>query len=149
MNLQHEFHQVGDFHAAFGVTSRTTPTTSIAPEERLLRVKLVVEEALEFAEAMGVVVNIGEISGEAYYEVPRHTSIDLIEVADALADSLYVVYGSAHTLGIPIREVFAEVHRSNMAKLGPDGKPIYREGDNKVLKPEGWTKPDIAGVLAR
>mgnify|MGYP003343800326 FL=1 len=71
---------------------------------------------------------------------------DVVKVADALADILYVVYGTADTYGIPIDACFREVHRSNMAKLDENGKPIKR-ADGKFLKPPGWTPPDIAGVL--
>ena len=67
---------------------------------------------------------------------------DLIAVADALADLLYVTYGMAITFGIDIRPVFAEVHRSNMAKVGGPTR-----GDGKILKPEGWQSPDIAGAI--
>jgi len=69
-------------------------------------------------------------------------------VADAIADLLYVVYGAALTFGIPTAEVFAEVHRSNMTKLGDDGLPIYRD-DGKVLKGPHYSPPDLAPILAR
>lgn len=72
---------------------------------------------------------------------------DIYEVADALADILYVVYGTAAEFGIPIDEIFAEVHKSNMSKLGEDGKPVYR-GDGKVLKGPNFKLPDIIGVFA-
>ena len=71
---------------------------------------------------------------------------DLVEIADALTDILYVTYGMAHALGIPIDECFAEVQASNMSKLGEDGKPIYRE-DGKVLKGENYFKPDISRII--
>lgn len=74
---------------------------------------------------------------------------DLTEIADALADLLYVVYGTvvAHGLQSCMPDLFAEVHRSNMSKLGADGKPIYRESDRKVMKGPNFTPPDIAGIL--
>lgn len=72
---------------------------------------------------------------------------DLSEVAGELADVVYVAYGTAHLLGIPLDAVLAEVHRANMAKF-VDGKPILRR-DGKVLKPEGWKPADVEGVLAR
>ena len=62
-----------------------------------------------------------------------------------MADIIYIVCGTAASYGIPLNKVFDEVHRSNMAKL-VDGKPIRRE-DGKILKPEGWTAPDIKKVL--
>jgi predicted HAD superfamily Cof-like phosphohydrolase len=71
---------------------------------------------------------------------------DLVEIADALTDILYVTYGMAHALGIPIDECFAEVQASNMSKLGEDGKPIYRE-DGKVMKGPSYFKPDLKNVL--
>lgn len=92
-----------------------------------LRVNLIAEEADEFAEAT--------------------RERDLVEVADALADLVYVCYGAALAYGIDLDAVLAEVHRSNMSKLGADGKPILR-GDGKVLKSDLFSPPDIAGVLA-
>lgn len=70
---------------------------------------------------------------------------DIVEIADALADIIYIACGTAASYGIDLDEVFKEVHRSNMAKL-VDGKVIRRE-DGKILKPEGWTPPDIRGTL--
>jgi predicted HAD superfamily Cof-like phosphohydrolase len=71
---------------------------------------------------------------------------DLVEVADALADVLYLAYQAAASYGLPIDEVFREVHRSNMSKLLPDGSVLRRE-DGKVLKPEGWSPPQLAPIL--
>lgn len=75
------------------------------------------------------------------------SAYDIIEVADALADLLYVTYGAALEFGIPIDRIFEEVHRSNMTKLGEDGQPLYREGDAKVLKGPNYERPNIEGVL--
>ena len=72
---------------------------------------------------------------------------DIVEIADALADIIYIACGTAVSYGIPLDKVFEEVHRSNMAKL-VDGK-VLRRADGKVQKPEGWTPPDIAGVLKK
>lgn len=69
---------------------------------------------------------------------------DLVEVADALADLLYVVHGSAITFGIDIRPIFAEVHASNMRKDGGGSRP-----DGKILKPPGWQPPNLAPILAQ
>jgi predicted HAD superfamily Cof-like phosphohydrolase len=66
---------------------------------------------------------------------------------DAICDLLYVTYGAAIALGIDVEPFFAEVHRSNMSKLGLDGKPIYRE-DGKVTKPSSWSPPNLRAVLA-
>lgn len=123
---------------------RTGPTTDISKEERVLRARLVLEEALEFVLAMGC-VPVDE-DGRAWSYVETHIDpsreINLPEAADALADSTYVIEGSAHTLGVPLGDVFAEVHRANMQKLtGP------KRADGKQLKPEGWQPPDVEGVL--
>ena len=72
---------------------------------------------------------------------------DMVEVADALTDLLYVVYGAGHAFGIDLDECFHEVHRSNLSKLGADFKPIKRE-DGKVLKPDTYSPPDLKTVLA-
>jgi len=71
---------------------------------------------------------------------------DIVEVADALTDLLYVVYGSGHAFGIDLDECFKEVHESNMSKLGEDGKPIYRE-DGKVMKGPGYFPPELGDIL--
>jgi len=73
---------------------------------------------------------------------------NLTEIADALGDQLYIIFGSIlkHGLQDKIEEVFNEIHRSNMSKLGEDGKPIYRE-DGKVLKGPAYTRPDIASII--
>ena len=115
-----------EFHAAFELGAKDQPTK---PPRKLsrLRFDLLEEEFDEYADA----------------EDRR----DLVQIADALADMVYVIYGTALEYGLDLDAVLREVHRSNMAKLGPDGKPIRRE-DGKVLKPEGWTPPDIEGALA-
>lgn len=71
---------------------------------------------------------------------------DIVEVADALTDILYVTYGAGHAFGIDLDKTFAEVQRSNMSKLGEDGKPIYRE-DGKVIKGPNYSKPNLQMVL--
>lgn len=70
----------------------------------------------------------------------------LVEVADALTDLLVVVYGTGHAYGIDLDACFQEVQRSNMSKLGEDGKPIYRE-DGKILKGPNFSKPDLESVI--
>ena len=67
---------------------------------------------------------------------------DIVEVADALTDLLYVVYGAGHAFGIDLDKCFAEVQRSNMSKLNKDGKPIYNE-DGKVMKGPNYSKPNL------
>jgi predicted HAD superfamily Cof-like phosphohydrolase len=71
---------------------------------------------------------------------------DMVKTADAITDLLVVVYGMALALGIPIDECFREVHRSNMSKMGEDGKPIYR-GDGKVVKGPNYREPDLRMVI--
>ncbi len=71
---------------------------------------------------------------------------DIADIADALADIAYVTYGAAVTYGIDLDAVLAEVHRSNMSKLGDDGRPVLRE-DGKVLKSARYTRPDVVSVL--
>jgi len=128
MQLEDTIKAVAAFHDAFGITNRTAPTIDLTPEEILLRYKLMREENEEYLEA----ANNG----------------DLVEVADALGDMLYILCGTmlSHGLQDKIADVFTEIQRSNMSKLGADGKPIYRE-DGKVLKGENYFKPDIAAIL--
>ena len=71
---------------------------------------------------------------------------DIIEVADALTDLLYVVYGAGHAFGIDLDKCFAEVQRSNMSKLDKDGKPIYNE-NGKVMKGPSYLKPNLKQFL--
>jgi len=93
-----------------------------------LRVRLIAEELDELQEAI--------------------RDKDIVEVADALTDLLYVVYGAGHSFGIDLDVCFEEVHRSNMSKLGLDGKPIYRE-DGKVLKGPAFFEPNLAKFIKR
>lgn len=74
---------------------------------------------------------------------------DMAGVADALADIIYVCIGTALEFGIPLDDVWNAVHASNMAKVDPATGKVRRRGDGKILKPDGWTPPDIAGILAR
>lgn len=116
---------VRDLMAAFGQEAPEKQTVP-AEEVRQLRVDLIEEEAREFREAS--------------------ERGDIVEVADAIADLIVVVVGAAVTWGIPLKACFDEVHRSNMSKVGEDGKVVRRE-DGKVLKPEGWSRPDLERVL--
>jgi predicted HAD superfamily Cof-like phosphohydrolase len=118
---------VAEFHAAFRLPVRQMPTAHIDPALASLRVALLKEETSEFVVAAG--------------------KGDLIGIADALADIVYVVYGTALAYGIDLDSVLREVHRSNMSKLDVDGKPLIRD-DGKVLKSERYSPPDIARVLS-
>ena len=95
-----------------------------------MRAKLIEEETKEV---------IQETLWEDAFGVPK---VDKLELTKELADLLYVIYGMAVTFGLPIDEVFCRVHRSNMSKLGDDGKPVYRE-DGKVLKGPNYEKPNL------
>ncbi len=119
---------VTDFHRAFGLGVKNKPTADLGERKNLLRYKLMREENEEYLEAAN--------------------NDDLIEVADALGDMLYILCGTIieHGMQHKIEEVFDEIQRSNMSKLGADGKPIYRE-DGKVLKGPNYFKPDISGIL--
>jgi predicted HAD superfamily Cof-like phosphohydrolase len=117
---------VAAFHAAFGLPHSDAPTADISADLATLRVRLLAEEVDEFAAAT--------------------EEGDLVGIADALADIVYVAYGSAITYGIDLDAVLAEVHRSNMTKLDADGRALLRE-DGKVAKSSLYTPPNIADVL--
>ncbi|MFT6845155.1 MAG: putative HAD superfamily Cof-like phosphohydrolase [Flavobacteriales bacterium] len=119
---------VADFHDAFGIKNAENPTAQLSKEQMLLRYKLMREENEEYLEAC--------------------ESNNLVEIADALGDQLYILCGTilSHGLQHKIGEVFEEIQRSNMSKLGADGKPIYRE-DGKVLKGPNYFKPNILEII--
>ena len=119
------FELVGDFMEAFGQDVQFEPTW---PDfnTRELRLELIQEELEELSDAVA--------------------DRDMIQIAAALTDLLYVVYGAGHTFGLDLDECFQEVHRSNMSKLGENGRPIYRE-DGKVMKGPGYFEPDLEGIL--
>jgi predicted HAD superfamily Cof-like phosphohydrolase len=118
------FTDVRDFHQAFGQRIGEKPELPDR-KERTLREKLLEEEFNEYMRA--------------------ELNDDIVEIADALADIIYIACGTAVSYGIPLDNLFAEVHRSNMAKL-VDGKVIRRE-DGKVQKPADWTPPDVRSIL--
>jgi len=119
------FELVEDFMEAMGQEVNAVPTW---PEEEIQRLRLdLIEEELD----------------ELHYAIDNK---DMVEIADALGDLLYVVYGAGHAFGIDLDECFKEIHASNMSKLGPDGKPIKRE-DGKVLKPDTFFPPDLKKIL--
>lgn len=115
-----------EFHEKYGLTINTVPTLQVSEAEKKMRISLIDEELEELVYAL--------------------KNDDLIEVADALADLLYVVSGAGHVFGIDLDAVLEEVQRSNLSKLGEDGKPIYRE-DGKVLKGPNFSEPDVGKVL--
>lgn len=126
--MKQQIKQVEEFHQAFGITNRYEPTGKIDDKTLLLRYKLMREENEEYLEAA--------------------QAGDLIEVADALGDMLYILCGTmlSHGLQDKMEAVFAEIQRSNMSKLDAKGQPIYRE-DGKVLKSDRYFKPDIDAIL--
>ena len=140
---------VSEFHNTFG---HPAPTSINMQDEktRILRVSLIAEELLELCEGLGLVLTIatGEDSSSSVNikQNPNRAEVDIIEVADALADLDYVVAGANVAFGFPSEEIINEVHASNMSKLGEDGKPIYRE-DGKILKGPSYFKPDIGKIL--
>lgn len=130
LKMQDKINAVAKFHEAFGLGILEKPTANLGKDKNLLRYKLMREENEEYLEAA--------------------ENNDLVEVADALGDMLYILCGTIleHGMQHKIEEVFNEIQRSNMSKLGADGKPIYRE-DGKVLKGPNYFKPDIATILER
>ena len=115
------FNKVKTFMETFGQEVKTKPSFS-TDKINSLRYDLIKEELEEFKEAM--------------------ENNDLLEVADALTDILYVTYGAGHAFGIDLDQCFEEVQNSNMSKLGKDGKPIYNES-GKVMKGPQYFKPDL------
>lgn len=118
---------VREFHLAFGLDVRGTPT-EVSPKLAAHRGELLAEEAAEVAE-----VAVGG---------------PLDRLAHELADVVYVAYGTALVHGIDLDAVIAEIHRANMTKLGPDGH-VARRADGKVLKGEHYRAPDVSEVLRR
>ena len=116
------FKKVGVFMKTFGQEVKNKPSFSTEKINQL-RISLIQEELDELKEAM--------------------TNNDLLEVADALTDLLYVTYGAGHAFGIDLDKCFDEVQNSNMSKLGEDGKPIYNEL-GKVMKGPNYFKPDLS-----
>lgn len=125
MKQSTNFGKVGEFMESFGQEVKETPEF---PSDKIieLREKLIAEEFKEYIEAVN--------------------SRDIIGIADALSDLLYVVYGAGHAYGIDLDLTFNIVHDSNMSKLGPDGKPMYRE-DGKVMKGPNFHEPDLSVIL--
>ena len=119
------FDLVGDFMESMEQDVLIRPSF---PEDSVQRLRLdLIEEELD----------------ELQYGIDNQ---DMVEVADALTDLLYVVYGAGHAFGIGLDDCFKDVHKSNLSKLGPDFRPIKRE-DGKVLKPDTYFPPDLKTVL--
>ena len=116
------FRKVGTFMKTFGQEVKIKPSFSTEKINKL-RIDLIKEELEELTEAM--------------------KNKDLLEVADALTDILYVTYGAGHAFGIDLDKCFDEVQNSNMSKLDENGKPIYNES-GKVMKGPNYFKPDLS-----
>jgi predicted HAD superfamily Cof-like phosphohydrolase len=126
--LVEKINSVKEFHEVFKIGSREIPEGSISEAEYILRHRLMQEENDEYLEAC--------------------KRGDLVEIADALGDKMYILFGSIlkHGLQYKIEEIFDEIHRSNMSKLDDKGQPIFRE-DGKIMKSSNYFKPDIKKVL--
>ena len=120
------FNKVGTFMKTFGQEVKTQPSFSTEKINNL-RIDLIKEELQELTEAMN--------------------NKDLLEVADALTDILYVTYGAGHAFGIDLDKCFDEVQNSNMSKLGENGEPIYNES-GKVMKGPNYFKPDLSKFVS-
>ena len=120
------FNKVGTFMKTFGQEVKSKPSFS-SDKIKKLRIDLIKEELDELQEAM--------------------KKNDLLEVADALTDILYVTYGAGHAFGIDLDKCFEEVQNSNMSKLDENGKPIYNES-GKVMKGPNYFKPDLSKFVS-
>ena len=128
--LIEKINSVKEFHEIFKIGSREAPEGKIEEWEYKLRHRLMQEENEEYLEAC--------------------TRGDIIEIADALGDKLYILFGTIlkHGLQYKIDEVFDEIHLSNMSKLDDNGQPIFRE-DGKIMKSNNYFRPDIQKVLEK
>jgi predicted HAD superfamily Cof-like phosphohydrolase len=128
--MKRKIEAVTQFHQAFGLGIKNSPTADLGEAKNLLRYKLMREENEEYLEAAN--------------------NNDLNEVADALGDMLYILCGTIieHGMQGVIEEVFEEIQRSNMSKLGENGKPIYRD-DGKVLKGPNYFTPNFDKILGK
>ena len=126
--MKKQLEAVKEFHTAFGLGVSDMPKDSLGENVNILRYNLMKEENEEYLEAV--------------------QNNDIVEIADALGDMLYILCGTIleHGLQHKIEAVFDEIQRSNMSKLGADGKPIYRE-DGKVMKGPDYFKPDFTTIL--
>lgn len=129
--IQADFDVVGECHQKFGFTVSDNSSTLPSTEMLLFRLRFLHEELGELIKAIG--------------------DRDAVEIADALGDIVYVAHGTAHYCNLPFKEIFTEIHRSNMQKeRATKDIPSKRgRGDNDLVKPIWWTKPDIAGVIAK
>ncbi len=130
MTLKETIQAVETFHDAFKIENNYEPTAQLSQQDYELRHRLMHEENEEYLEAA--------------------QNGDIVEIADALGDQLYILCGTIlkHGLQHKIEEVFQEIQRSNMSKLDENGQPIYRE-DGKVMKSDLYFKPDIKSIIEK
>jgi predicted HAD superfamily Cof-like phosphohydrolase len=130
MELKDNINKVKEFHEVFGLEYHELPNAAVSKHIYELRHRLMQEENDEYLEAC--------------------EKGDLTQIADALGDKMYILFGTiiAHGLQHKIEELFHEIHRSNMSKLDDEGKPIYRE-DGKIMKSNNYFLPDIKSVLEK
>ncbi|MCG8393646.1 MAG: nucleoside triphosphate pyrophosphohydrolase family protein [Pseudomonadales bacterium] len=147
------FQRVGEFHQAFSLPVEPAP---VVPDDKTIRLRLalLLEEFHELAEATCQQASPAQqdfldtlARAREQLETLDGFKVDLVEVADALTDINYVTYGAGHTFGIDLNATCEEVHRSNMSKLGSDGKPVKDER-GKVLKGPAYSPPALDRVLA-
>lgn len=128
--MQKQIKAVKEFHTAFRIGHSESPVADLGETKKHLRYNLMKEENEEYLEAV--------------------LNNDLVEIADALGDMLYILCGTIieHGLQHKIEEVFDEIQRSNMSKLDENGEPIFRE-DGKILKGSSYFKPNIKSILEK
>lgn len=126
--MKHQINSVKIFHEVYNLSYKDSPIADIGIDKINLRFKLMEEENQE------------------YFEAAKNN--DIVEVADALGDMLYILCGTIieHGMQDKIEEIFDEIQKSNLSKLGEDGKPIYRN-DGKVMKGPNYFKPNISEIL--
>ena len=127
--MRKQINHVKLFHESFGIENKTRPNSNLSGKVYNLRYNLMKEENDEYLDAC--------------------EKGDIVEIADALGDMMYILCGTilSHGLQNKIEEIFEEIQRSNMSKLDENGKPIYRE-DGKILKSKKYFKPNISKILS-
>ena len=127
--MRKQINHVKLFHESFGIENKTRPRSNLSEKVYNLRYNLMKEENDEYLDAC--------------------EKGDMVEIADALGDMMYILCGTilSHGLQNKIEEIFEEIQRSNMSKLDENGKPIYRE-DGKILKSKKYFKPNISNILS-
>lgn len=148
------FEQVREFHEKFNHPILSQPTV---PDAKIvkLRLSLILEEFTELSEAclqadqpaaQALVDTLRQAMAQVKGLTETDLQVSLVDVADALTDINYVTYGAGHCFGLDLDACMEEVQRSNMSKLGADGKPIYNE-HGKIMKGPHYVEPDLEKVL--